>query len=87
MPSAHSLHLFDVSQVVSGGHIARGFNYLPMRRCLQGEPRSWSVVIDSDSGWAFQEGAAEVSIDSTVWDGFARSHDAHSEHPTVVAQP
>jgi hypothetical protein len=75
------VHVFvQVSQRVDG-HVARGWGDGAVPAC-DADGESWTAIIDSETGWAFQPGPAMVSTWSDATDGFVYLNRA--AEPTVV---
>ncbi|QZY28825.1 hypothetical protein [Nocardioides coralli] len=66
-----------VSQRVSSGGVARGtgFGDAP----CDADTRTWEAVLDSETGWAFEDGPLAVDVVAQSWNGFARARTEESE--------
>jgi hypothetical protein len=74
-----------VSQRV-GDAVARGWDFPWMNACTD-EPAEWQGAIDSDTGWAFQEGMAVVELRAYSTDGFDFATDELNDSFEVTDNP
>jgi hypothetical protein len=79
----------DVFVVVSqrvGTSVARGSGLVELPLC-GATARSWTIQIDSDTGVAFQEGVASVTVHVDSGDGFDFASSEQTENVTVTTDP
>jgi len=76
----------SVSQRVGESAVARGTEYFGVSGCTHALV-DWKVSIDSETGWAFEEGTAAVDARAVVSDGFQRVRDVHSVNLAVTSDP
>jgi hypothetical protein len=74
-----------VSQRV-GTFVARGGGSTQVGLCGS-KARTWLVRMDSDTGVAFQEGAASLTLSTFTFDGFNSVGDERTENVTVGRDP
>jgi hypothetical protein len=79
----------DVFVVVSqrvGTSVARGSGFVELPLC-GATARSWTIQVDSDTGVAFQEGVASVTVHVDSGDGFDFASSEQTENVTVTTDP
>jgi hypothetical protein len=67
-PSEYEIDLSASERVADGANVARGGNVVVGVCGPTTTP--WSLLIDSDTGWAFQPGTARLTRTTQVYDGF-----------------
>ncbi len=68
-PSELWVSAYASQRVNAGTNVARGGSE-GYATCLPGQPTSWTVRLDSDTGWAFQAGQIAMTVDGGAYDGF-----------------
>lgn len=67
-PSAYEVQVSASERVADGANVASGGGYVD--DVCGPTSKSWSLVIDSNTGWAFQPGTARLTQAAFVYDGF-----------------
>jgi hypothetical protein len=83
-PSASAVEVRASQRV--GDHVARGDGLVEMDGC-GAEATAWRLTIDTETGWAFQEGKASLHAASFTDDGFEFASDQQTLTADVGSDP
>jgi len=83
-PSASAVEVTASQRV--GDHVARGTGFVEMDGC-GAEATAWRVTIDTETGWAFQQGKASLQAGSFTDDGFELASDQQTLTADVGSDP
>lgn len=80
------IRVFGTASQRVGDNVARGGDRTPARLCGE-EPIEWRLVIDSETGWAFQPGAVSLKLTTSVWNGLTSTRRTMTTTTTAVDDP